>query len=73
MSTAPENDWRAQALRNMEQAEPEQLTPPKTGTSLTMVFAKLALLMVLAVPLVCLGYSFLFALILVGWYLFWPR
>ena len=73
MSTTSENDWREQALKNMEQAEMEQLTPPRTGTSLTMVFAKLALLMVLAVPLVFLGYSFLFALVLVGWYLFWPR
>ena len=38
MSTAPENDWRAQALQNMEQAEREQITPPHmTSTSLTQV------------------------------------
>ena len=34
MSTAPENDWRAQALQNMEQAEREQIAPPHmTSTS----------------------------------------
>jgi hypothetical protein len=73
MSTASENDWRAQALKNMEQAELERVAPPQTGTSLKMVFAKLALLIVLAIPLLFLGYSFIFAVALVGWYLFWPR
>jgi hypothetical protein len=74
MSTAPENDWRAQALQNMEQADREQIAPPHmTSTSLTMVFAKLALMCVLAVPLLLLGWSFLAALAVVGWYLFWPR
>jgi hypothetical protein len=73
MSTTSENDWRAQALKNIEQAEMEQLTPPRTGTSLKMVFAKLALLLVLTLPIVFVGYSFLFAVALVGWYLFWPR
>ena len=67
MSTTSEGDWRRQALQNMERAdiERQQLTAPKTGTSLWTVFAKIALLIVLAIPLMMIGYSMIFAVVLV--------
>ena len=73
MSSTSENHWRAQALQNMEQHEQEQLAPPVTGTSLGIVFAKIGLMIVLSIPLIFVGWGFLPALAVVGWYLFWPR
>ena len=74
MSTTSENDWRAQALQNMEQADQEQIAPPHvTGHSLGMVFVKLGLMIICSLPLMFVGWSFLPAVALAGWYLFWPR
>jgi len=80
MSTqAPSDDWRAQALRNLEAAEqqtlnPEQAGPPRAETDWTGVAAKLAVLVLLSVGLVYFGgWGFLAAPVFVAWLLFWPR
>ncbi len=74
MSTAPQEDWRAQALRNMEMAD--QPVPERTrqdGWAATVIL-KLSLLLVISFFLVFfLGWGFLAAPAAAAWYLFWPR
>jgi len=74
MSTAPQEDWRAQALQQMELAEQEELASSVATGSMKIVAAKIVFLVVLSLFLVLfLGFGWLFAVVLVGWYLFWPR
>jgi hypothetical protein len=80
MSTqAPSDDWRAQALRNLEAAEqqplnPEQATPQRAEGYWTGVAVKLVFLALLSVGLVYFGgWGFLAAPVFVAWLLFWPR
>jgi hypothetical protein len=74
MDTTPQEDWRAQALRNMELADEPIPQRQRQDGWLGLVIAKLALLVVLSAGLVWFaGYGMLFATGLVGWYLFWPR
>ena len=74
--TSSESGWREEALRSMELADaepsPDELGDP--SKSLATVLIKLGILVLLAVPMVVwLGYSWLFALALVGWLLFSHR
>lgn len=75
MSTAPQEDWRAEALRRMEQVEQEPVEQPKRRDNwLATVIAKIALLIVLSVALVYFaGWGFLAAPVFAAWFLFWPR
>jgi len=74
MSTTPQEDWRAEAIRNMEMTDGLDIAKPEQSASLGMVFAKIALVIALAVPLIWFGgFEWLFAVGLVTWYLFWPR
>jgi len=80
MSTqAPSDDWRAQALRNLEAAEqqtlhPQQAAPRRAEGYWTGVAAKVAVLVLLSVGLVYFGgWGFLAAPVFVAWLLFWPR
>ena len=74
MSTTPQEDWRKQALRQMEHTD--QPIPERKCEDgwLGTVALKMVLLIVLSVPLVWIGgFGWLFAIALVAWYLFWPR
>lgn len=74
MSTTPQDDWRAQALRNMELADEQAPQHKRQDNWLALVAAKLGILAVTSVVLVYFfGFGLLFAPALVGWYLFWPR
>lgn len=58
----------------MEIAEALPPVEEPSGADLGLVFAKLGFLVVLSAALVYfLGFGTLFAVGLVGWYLFWPR
>lgn len=73
MSTSSSDDWRAAALRQLEEADTVPLEAPKTA-DIGPVLGKIALLIVLSLGLVFfLGFGTLFAVGLVGWYLFWVR
>ena len=73
MSTISSEDWRAEALRQLEAADTEPLEAPKTA-DIFPTLGKLALLVVLSFGLVFfLGFGSLFAVGLVGWYLFSVR
>ncbi len=77
MTTSSSEDWREQALRQMElsqQTEQRELAhSPATG-QLGVLLLKVAILVPVSVALVVfMGYGWLFAGALVGWYLFWPR
>ena len=75
MSTAPQEDWRAEALRRMETADQQPVEQPKRQDNwLATVIAKTALLIVLSVALVYFaGWGFLAAPAFAAWFLFWPR
>ena len=71
MSTANHEDWRRQALANMEAAGEAEREAP-SGADLGVNLAKIGLLVVLSLVLVyALGFGAMFAVGLVGWYLFW--
>ena len=73
MSVSSQSDWREEALRSMNLADAEP-SPDELGNpshSLAIVLIKLGILLLMALPMVVwLGYSWLFALIFVGWLLF---
>lgn len=75
---APTDDWRAQALRNLEASEREPLEGPPAAVRSdgywAVLAAKLVFLVFLSAGLVCFGgWGFLAAPIFVTWLLFWPR
>ena len=70
MSTSTSDDWRAAALRELEEADARSVEAPGTAHILPVI-GKLALLVVLSLALVFfLGFGAMFAVGLVGWYLF---
>ena len=70
MSTSTSDDWRAAALRELEEADTRSVEAPGTAYILPVI-GKLALLVVLSLALVFfLGFGAMFAVGLVGWYLF---
>ena len=70
MSTSTSDDWRAAALRELEEADARSVEAPGTA-DIAPVLGKLALLVVLSLALVFfLGFGAMFAVGLVGWYLF---
>ena len=80
MDTSSSEGWREQALRQMErseqaeQAEQRELAQSPVVGQLGVMLLKVAILVPVSVALVIfLGYGWLFAVALVGWYLFWPR
>lgn len=74
MSTPPREDWRAQAVRNMELAEEPVPQPSRQGGPLGLVLLKIALLIAMSVGLVWFaGWGFLAAPVFAAWYFFWPR
>ncbi len=75
MSTSSsQDDWRAQALQNMEQADQPATPHERQDNWAATVMLKFGLLILLTIPLVWFGgFGFLFAVALVAWYLFWPR
>ena len=75
---AQSDDWRAQALRNLEASDCEPHEGPPAAVRSdgywAVVAAKLVLLSFLSVGLVYFGgWGFLAAPIFVTWLLFWPR
>ena len=72
--SSSQDDWRSQAVRNMEQADqPPPERERQDGWAAT-VMLKFGLLILLTIPLVWIGgFGVLFAAALVAWYLFWPR
>ncbi len=75
MSTSSsQDDWRTQALRNMEQADQPLPSHKRQDNWAATVMLKFGLLILLTIPLVWFGgFGVLFAVALVAWYLFWPR
>jgi len=79
MSTqAPPDDWRAQALKNLEAAEREPLEGPpaavRSDGDWAVVAAKVVLLVFLSAGLIYFGgWGLLAAPIFIAWLLFWPR
>ncbi|OHB67872.1 MAG: hypothetical protein A2V70_03295 [Planctomycetes bacterium RBG_13_63_9] len=59
----------------MEQADQQPIPDRRRQDNwAAVVVVKLTALVLLSLGLVCfLGYGWLFASVLVGWYLFWPR
>ncbi|MBN1909190.1 MAG: hypothetical protein JW818_05575 [Pirellulales bacterium] len=81
-SSSQPDDWRAQALRAMEgveqsinpTAEEKQLSKRQEQNWLALMIVKIALVAVLSVGLVWFGgFGWIFAVVLVAWFLFWPR
>jgi len=75
--TSPD-DWRAQALRNLEAAEQEPAegspVPVRSSTDWPLLAAKLVIFVILSVGLIYFGgWGFAIAPIFVAWLLFWPR
>lgn len=71
MSTQPQEDWRAEALRQMEMADEQAAVPTDRSGSLGIVLIKCGILLLLAIPMALfLGYSWLFSLVFIGWLLF---
>ncbi|NQU20085.1 MAG: hypothetical protein HQ567_02300 [Candidatus Nealsonbacteria bacterium] len=75
MSTSSsQDDWRAQALRNMEEADQPAAPHERQDNWAATVLLKFGLLILLTIPLVWIGgYGFLVATGMAAWYLFWPR
>ena len=74
MSTAPQEDWRAQALRQMELADQPVPEPKRQDNWLATVILKIVCLVILSVALVYFaGWGFLAAPAFAAWYFFWPR
>ncbi|MHC4178630.1 MAG: hypothetical protein ACYSWU_14055 [Planctomycetota bacterium] len=74
MSTTPQEDWRAQALRNMEAADQPVPERKRQDGWLGTLLLKVVLLVVMSAVLVWFGgWGFLAAPVLAAWYLFWPR
>jgi nitrate reductase NapE component len=83
MSTSSQHDdWRAEAMRSMEAleqsinptAEEKLLSKRQEQNWLALMLVKLALVGLLSVGLVWFGgFGWIFAIVLVAWFLFWPR
>ena len=74
MSIIPQEDWRAQALRNMELADQPVAEPRRQDGWLGTVLLKIVLLVAISVALVWFaGWGFLAAPAFAAWYFFWPR
>jgi len=75
MSTSSQqDDWRAEALRNMELADQPVEQPKRRDGWLALVATKLVLLVLFSIVLIYfLGWGFLIAPAFAAWFLFWPR
>ena len=74
MSTTPQENWRAQALRNMELADEPVPERKRQDGWLATVLLKMVLLAVMSVGLIWFaGWGFLAAPAFAAWYFFWPR
>jgi len=72
--TEVREDWRAEALRNMELAEQPVPERKRQDGWWGTVLLKVVLLLVMSVALVWFaGWGFLAAPAFAAWYLFWPR
>ncbi len=74
MSTSSQEDWRTQALQNMEQADQPIPERKRQDGWLGLVMLKLGVLILLSIVLVLFfGWGFLAAPAFAAWFLFWPR